>query len=108
MRRLLKMLRNTGRGLAALSPNCREASRLQSEALDHPLAPAPKLGLRLHLLLCRTCLRYGRQLRLLHEAAPRCADPAHPYPLPGPDLSPAARERLQKALRPEPKNPPGP
>ena len=56
-------------GCADLSPSCREASKLQSEALDHPLPPAKRIGLRLHLLICRWCRRYGKQIRFLRKAA---------------------------------------
>jgi len=42
-----------------LSPGCREASRLQSEALDQPLSLPQRLGLRLHLLICKWCRRYA-------------------------------------------------
>ena len=56
-------------GYAMLSPNCREASRAQSEMLDHPLSPAKRLGLWLHLLICKWCRRYGKQIRFLRETA---------------------------------------
>ena len=38
--------------VGTLSPNCRDASRLQSEALDKKLSFAKRVGLRLHLLIC--------------------------------------------------------
>jgi len=56
-------------GCAELSPTCREASKLQSEALDHPLPPLRRMGLRLHLLICKWCRRYGRQIRFLRQGA---------------------------------------
>jgi hypothetical protein len=52
-----------------LNLNCREASRIQSEAMDHPLPLGKRIGLRLHLWICRWCRRYGRQLKFLREAA---------------------------------------
>ena len=84
------------KGLRAVTPNCREASRLQSEALDHALSPLQRLGLRLHLVLCRWCRRYGKQLRFLrraaHEHPDRVAEAAPQT------LSSNARERLKRVL----------
>ena len=82
-----------------LSPNCREASRAQSEALDGPLPPAKRLGLALHLLICRWCRRYGRQLRFLRHAAHEHPDKlAKVTPQ---ELSDEARERIKRRLRGE-------
>lgn len=83
--------------LRTLSPNCREASRLQSESLDRPLSLAKRFGLRVHLLLCRWCRRYGKQIRFLRGAArenPDGFNEAAPR-----RLSPEARERLKHSLR---------
>jgi len=82
---------------AGLSPDCCEAVRAQSEALDHPLPPLRRLGLRLHLLLCTWCRRYGRQIHFLHEAAHKHPDDltqASPSTLPA-----DARERIKQRLR---------
>ena len=82
--------------LRTLSPDCRQASRLQSEALDRPLTLARRLGLRLHLLLCRWCRRYGKQIRFLRRIAhehPEKLIEAAPQ-----TLSPEARERLKRSL----------
>ncbi|WP_028534049.1 zf-HC2 domain-containing protein [Paludibacterium yongneupense] len=49
--------------------NCRQASRLLSEALDHRLRPADRLRLRLHLLMCTGCTRFGRQVRFMQRAS---------------------------------------
>lgn len=90
MNRFIKALR-------ALSPDCKEAIRLQSDALERPLNFFQRLGLRLHLPLCRWCRRYGRQIRFLRAAAHK-----HPEQLCAPDsreLSPEARERLKKSLQ---------
>ena len=88
-------------GLRTLSPNCREASRLQSDALDHPLPLPKRFGLRVHLLLCKWCRRYGKQIRFLRLAVhehPDELNEAAPH-----SLSPEARERLKRSLRDAPK-----
>ena len=85
------------KGLRTISPNCREASRLQSGALDHALTPWQRFGLRVHLILCKWCRRYGRQLRFFRQAAhehPEQLANATPH-----SLAPEARERLKLSLR---------
>ena len=80
-----------------LSPDCRAAVRTQSEALDHPLPAARKVGLWVHLLICKWCRRYSKQVRLLHQAAHD-----HPEQLTGEapaKLSAAARERIKQRLQ---------
>ncbi len=88
MSRLSKIIR-------ALSPNCQEAIRLQSDALDQPLSPAKRIGLRIHLLLCKWCRRYGRQIAFLRTVAQDC-DPVHDS---GPVLPAEARERIKRAVK---------
>jgi hypothetical protein len=83
--------------ISELSPSCREAARLQSLALDHKLSLRQRLGLRLHLFLCKWCNRYGNQLRFLRRAARE-----HPERLAEsgpPKLSDEARERMKQRLR---------
>ena len=82
---------------AALLPNCRQASRFQSGALEQKLSMAKRIGLKLHLLLCVWCRRYGRQIRCLHHAAhehsDQLADAAPQI------LSAAARDRIKQKLK---------
>jgi len=98
LKRIVTAPRN---GLRTLSPNCREVSRRQSEGLDQSLSLGQRLGLRLHLLLCQWCRRYGKQIRFLRQAVRE-----HPDELNDATrrtLSPEARERLKRSLRDEPK-----
>ena len=85
--------------LETLLPTCRQVSRLQSDALDQPLSLPKRFGLRLHLLVCKWCRRYGKQIRFLHQAVHEHPDElsqATPR-----TLSPEARERLKNSLRSE-------
>lgn len=94
LKRLGTALQN---GLRTISPTCRDATRLQSLALDQQLSLPKRIGLRLHLLLCKWCRRYGRQLRFLRQAAHE-----HPEQLANAtprSLAPEARERLKQSLR---------
>ena len=83
--------------LTSFSINCKTAIRLQSEALDRPLTWRQRWALRVHLMLCRWCHRYGKQIGFVRESAH-----AHPdrvtESVPA-QLSPAARERLRQKLR---------
>lgn len=93
IRRALASLRKVVR---TFSPNCREASRLQSGQFERRLTFSQRVGLRTHLLLCRWCARYGRQLNFLRRAAqvPRDEVTSGQQAT----LSPAARERIKRAV----------
>ena len=82
---------------SALAMPCTEAIRTQSEELDHTLPTARRFGLRLHLLYCAACRRYGQHLRFLREAARQHADQltaAVPQ-----TLSDAAKARIKEKLK---------
>jgi hypothetical protein len=97
MKQSESFLKTFVRGFSAISPNCKEAVRLQSEALDHQLPGLERFGLRLHLVLCKWCRRYGKQIRLLRDAA---HDHSEELTETTPQkLSPAARERISQSLR---------
>jgi len=96
---LTNMLKSLGRGMGELSPSCREATRLQSEAMDRPLRLRERIGLRIHLFLCRWCRRYGRQIGFLRAAA-------HEHEkldqtLPPQTLRPEGKERIKERLKSE-------
>jgi hypothetical protein len=80
-----------------LALNCREASRAQSEALDHPLPRPTRIGLWLHLLMCKWCRRYGKQIRFLrHAAHEHHGELTEAAPQ---KLSSDARDRIKKRLQ---------
>ena len=93
---LVKIVKALGRGVAELSPGCKTASRLQSEALDRKLLLRQRFGLRVHLLLCKWCRRYGKQITFLHNAAHEHPDEmAERVPQ---KLSAEARDRIKQKL----------
>lgn len=85
--------------LKVLSPCCRDAARLLSESMDRRLPLAERVGLRVHLLLCGLCRRYGRQLvflrRLVDVFTKSVESPASPA---ASELSPEARARIRERL----------
>ena len=87
------------RGIGDLSPSCKQAVRLQSAALDGKLSFRERLGLRIHLVLCKWCRRYGKQIRFLHTASREHAGEEQVRRT----LSPEARERIKQRLQSEKK-----
>lgn len=51
-----------------LLPDCREVSRLLSEAQDRPLPLADRTRLRLHLAMCHSCRNVEAQFETLRQA----------------------------------------
>lgn len=85
------------RGLAAISPSCKEAVRLKAEASHHKLPLLKRIGLRTHLLICTWCRRYENQVEFLRHASHQ-----HPESLTEPDsqkLSDEARERIRQRIQ---------
>jgi hypothetical protein len=47
--------------------SCKQASRILSDAQDHPLAFGERISLRWHLWQCTNCTHYRQQLQVLRE-----------------------------------------
>jgi hypothetical protein len=97
MNQFMKLKKLLARVAAGLSPSCKEAARLQSAALDRKLTLLERFGLRFHLLLCKWCRRYGKQITFLRSAAQHSAE--HNQCSPPQTLSPEARERIKQSLQ---------
>jgi hypothetical protein len=79
--------------------SCKDATRLISQSMDRSLPLGKRIGVRFHLLICRFCARYARQLRLLRESARYFALPEAELPgRSGEILSPEARARIRNSL----------
>jgi predicted anti-sigma-YlaC factor YlaD len=84
--------------LRILSLRCEAASELASRELDEPLPGLERVALWGHLLACRSCRRFRRQIRLIRESLRRRDHRPAPE---GPDdgvLSEAARRRIAHAI----------
>lgn len=46
---------------------CRQATQLLSEKQDRSLLLREQSNLQLHLLVCRSCRRYGKQIKTLSQ-----------------------------------------
>ena len=49
--------------------NCKDATRLVSESIDRKLPFHQRIGIRIHLLMCKFCSRYEKQLVFLRKAS---------------------------------------
>ncbi len=76
--------------------SCKEVSLLLSRACDERLPWRVRLAVRLHLLYCRGCRQFGKQLQVLRSAAHRFAD--HIDTTSQQVLPEAARQRIRKAM----------
>lgn len=77
--------------------DCKEVTQMVSESLDRKLPLHQRMGIRVHLFMCKFCSRYRRQLLILREAIrlqERLGeDKGSPIALP-----PEARERIKRSF----------
>jgi predicted anti-sigma-YlaC factor YlaD len=72
-------------------PSCKQITELASKQLDKPLSRWQKWQLRLHLLICRHCRRYVKQMRFLQRISSHLPTTQV--------LSAEARERIANNIR---------
>jgi hypothetical protein len=79
--------------------SCKDVTRLISESMDHTLPVGKRIGVRLHLLVCRFCARYRRQLHLIRDTVQRIvAEEEASGDTIGEALPEEARERIRRTL----------
>ena len=49
--------------------SCEQASKLSSRAMEQPLTPSERMLLRMHLMMCRQCSNFTRQIEFLRRAS---------------------------------------
>ncbi len=76
--------------------SCKEISQLVSQSLDRPLPIGKRLAVRIHLMICKLCSRYQRQLHFLQQAARQL--PEHLDATSTLQLSDAAKQRIRTKL----------
>jgi len=82
--------------------SCKEATRLLSEQLDHPLPLGKRILLKIHLAMCLSCAYFGQQIKALNNLARKYTAPEDGIPSPyTASLSQEARQRIQSSLREE-------
>lgn len=50
-----------------IMPSCKETAGLVSQSLDGKLPWLDRLGMRYHLLICKFCRRYEKQIRWIES-----------------------------------------
>ena len=78
--------------------SCKEASALASSELDRKLPLLQRLGLRTHLMMCKYCRRYKKQLQMLRDMA-RQYEAMELSASPSERLSPEAVDRIANKLK---------
>jgi hypothetical protein len=80
--------------------SCKDVTQLLSESMDTSLPIGKRIGMRLHLLMCKFCSRYERQLLLIRETVRRIvATEEKPGEPSGETLSEEAKARIRNSLR---------
>ena len=54
--------------------NCKQNTELLSKALDRPITFREKLTMRLHLMMCRDCRNFEKQLAFICKASRELTD----------------------------------
>ena len=81
---------------------CCQMAQLASESLDRDLDVFERLALGAHLLYCRACRRYLRQVVLLRNALRTLAGRLEAdQRIPGPGMPDEVRDRIKCALKEE-------
>jgi len=73
--------------------NCKQASQLASRSMDEKLPLWKNMVLKMHLILCRSCTNFARQLHFLRKASNR-SKPNLDF-----QLADEARQRIASALK---------
>ena len=74
---------------------CKETTELASRAMDERMSYGDRMAMRMHLAICKNCMRFNQQLqdmRRLFRSETAADDDA-------PELPPEARQRIASELQ---------
>jgi hypothetical protein len=77
---------------------CKEVTRMVSESLDRKLPLYQRIGVKIHLLMCKFCSRFKKQLLFLRETIRLHVERGNDTEL-STKLPPEARERIRKSIQ---------
>jgi hypothetical protein len=77
--------------------NCKETARLLSESKDRPIPFFQRLGMRFHVMMCRMCHVYERQMMVVSRTCREAGD-VSASKCPG-ELPADCRERIKDAMK---------
>ena len=78
--------------------NCKKVTYMVSESLDRELPLVQRMGIRMHLLMCKFCSRFRKQMLALSKIS-KYLDIQEAQLEPSVALSPEARSRINQALQ---------
>ena len=78
--------------------NCKDVSLKVSESLDRKLPLSQRMMIRFHMMMCRYCARFQKQLLLVRQMA-RYAQPMESTSEDSVKLPEDARARLKQTLK---------
>ncbi len=78
--------------------NCQDVSQKLSQSMDASLPLRHRLAIRIHLMMCRYCARFRRQLVMLRKMS-RLEDRDQPGDQPPEKLSEETKTRIKEKLR---------
>jgi len=79
--------------------SCKDVSVLVSASLDRRLSAWERLKVRTHLLICKGCTNFSRQMSVLHAATQRLAEGEEMDGLAWARLPDDAHARIRDTLR---------
>jgi predicted anti-sigma-YlaC factor YlaD len=83
--------------MGKLLPSCDEVSRLTSKAMDEKLSLREKIGVRFHLMMCKWCRNFHKQMHLLREVIHKGSN--NPPESKKSSLSPEAHQRMEEEIK---------
>jgi hypothetical protein len=99
MKAMRKIKSILGKIMSSYMPTCEEVTRLKSESMDSALPIRQRLAIKIHILFCQWCRKYGKQLEMIRRAARKyqtMVDNVDREPSP---LSPEFKDRLKDLLK---------
>ena len=89
--------------LRILTLTCDQSAQLMSKSQEAPLSRAERYALGVHLLICRSCRKYKKQLETLRAVFKKTAQPhtrdTVASPLLDDEQARALQERISKRIR---------
>ena len=79
-----------------MTQRCDQASRLISNSQEAPLNKAERGALSFHLLICRVCRKYKKQLKFMRDILSRLSD-SRLYDIMTPSLLPEEQSQALQA-----------
>ena len=82
-----------------LVTSCKQAARLVSMSFERKLTLRETIAMRIHLMMCRTCTFYGRQIKALRSIFIRHEEVLSNTPVSDDEkLSDQSKQRIQKNI----------